>query len=65
MMELTPNAKLKSMLFKKGITQRDLGFGSNIDETRISKIIRGYEKPTYEMKEAIADFLKAEIEELF
>lgn len=64
-MDLKPNVRLKTVLFERGITQRTLAFGSNIDEARISKIIRGYEKPTFEMKESIADFLGNEIEELF
>ena len=60
-----PNTKLKVVLMEKGITQRDLAFGSYIDESRISKIIKGYEKPTFEMKESIADFLGIERKKLF
>jgi len=64
-MNIKPNIKLKTVLFKKDITQRNLAFGSNIDESRISRIIKGYEIPTSEMKESIAAFLETEIEELF
>lgn len=64
-MTVRPNVKLKMLLFERGITQRDLAFGSNIDEGRISKIIRGYERPTSEMKEAIAEYLKASEPEIF
>ena len=59
------NAKLRAVLFEKGMTQRDLAYANHIDEARLSKIIRGYEKPTYEMAQAIADFLEKPIRELF
>jgi transcriptional regulator with XRE-family HTH domain len=64
-MDIRPNIKLKTVLLEKGITQRDLAFSSNIDESRISKIIKGYERPTSEMKEAISEFLGMEQEALF
>ena len=64
-MNLRPNIKLKTILLERGITQRTLAFESNIDESRISKIIKGYEKPTSEMKDAISDFLEIGSEELF
>ena len=64
-MVLKPNIKFKAALLERGITQRDLAFRTNIDESRISRIIRGYEKPTFEIKESISDFLKIKPEELF
>ena len=64
-MKLRPNEKLKLLLFKRGVTQRQLAFGVNIDETRISKIIRGYEIPTSEMRESISEYLKMPEGELF
>jgi transcriptional regulator with XRE-family HTH domain len=64
-MKINPNIKLKTMLFEKGITQRDLAFGSNIDESRISKIIKGYEKATSDMKEAISEYLGIDLDEIF
>lgn len=64
-MNIKPNIKLKTVLLERGITQRDLAFSSNIDESRISRIIRGYEKPTSDMKESISDYLKMKPEELF
>jgi len=64
-MEVRPNIRLKTTLLRQGITQRNLAFGSNIHESRISNIIKGYEKATPEMEESIAKFLGAEIEELF
>jgi len=64
-MKVRPNIKLKTTLLRQGITQRDLAFGSNIDESRVSKIVKGYEVPTYEMKESIANFLRIKAEKLF
>ena len=61
----TRNVKLRTVIFEQGMTQRNLAFATHIDEARLSKIIRGYEKPTPEMAQAIADFLKKPIEELF
>ena len=56
-MEIVLNIHLKVALMKRGLSQRDLAFGTEIDESRISKIIRGYEQPTPEMKQAISKFL--------
>ena len=64
-MKTLPNKKLKIALFVRGLTQRDLAFGTRIDEGRISRIIRGYEVPTEEMKKSISQFLGVEEGELF
>lgn len=64
-MNITPNFKLKILLLQKGMTQRQLAFGANIDEGRISKIIKGYEIPTSEMKEEISEFLGVPEKECF
>ena len=64
-MLIRPNTKLKVVLMEKGLTQRDLAFGSYIDESRISKIIKGYEKPTFEMKESISEYLGMKRQDLF
>jgi transcriptional regulator with XRE-family HTH domain len=64
-MQISPNTKLKVLLMKKGLTQRDLAFGVRVDESRISRIIKGYEDPTEQAKKAIADFLGVEIREIF
>jgi transcriptional regulator with XRE-family HTH domain len=60
-----PNTKLKTKLLEKGITQRDLAFGLKIDESRLSRIIRGYERPTFEICEAISAYLEAPMRECF
>jgi transcriptional regulator with XRE-family HTH domain len=64
-MRNVPNVALKVVLMKKGLTQRALAFGSGVDEGRISKIIKGYERPTREVKKAIADFLEIKEQDLF
>lgn len=64
-MKTLPNKKLKMILFDKGLTQRGMAFGTRIDEGRISRIIRGYEQPAWEIKRDIAKFLDMEIGELF
>ncbi|GAG11104.1 unnamed protein product [marine sediment metagenome] len=64
-MRTLPNFDLKMALMKKGLSQRDLSFSTQIDEGRISRIIRGYEQPTWEIKRDIAKFLGMDMEELF
>ena len=51
-MIIRPNIDLKIHLFKKGITQRDLAFGTEIDEALISKAIK-FGVCTEEMREKI------------
>jgi transcriptional regulator with XRE-family HTH domain len=59
-----PNVKLKTLLFERGMTQRELAWETEIDEGLISKAAR-YNMTTAEMRERIADFLDVEQEELF
>ena len=59
------NVKLKALLLEKGLTQRELAFQTKIDEGRLSRIIRGYERPTREMRWEIADFLGVSEREIF
>ena len=63
-MQISPNTKLKVALMEKGFSQRDLAFGIRQDESRISRIVKGYEQPSEPVKHAIADFLGVEIGEL-
>ncbi len=64
-MRTLPNIQLKIALMKKNLTQRDLSFATRIDEARISKIIRGYERPSEDIKSAISAFLGMESDDLF
>jgi transcriptional regulator with XRE-family HTH domain len=64
-MPTLPNFSLKIALLRKGITQRDLAFEMRIDESRISRIIRGYEVPTDEIKQSISQHLGVDEGELF
>jgi len=58
------NIKLKTILFQRNMTQRQLSWGTGIDEGLISKAVR-YNMITAEMRERIADFLDMNQEELF
>jgi len=59
-----PNIKLKTILFERNMTQRELSWGTGIDEGLISKAVR-YSIDTAEMRERIADFLDLNQEEIF
>ena len=63
-MDRGPNIKLKTILFKRGMTQRELSWGTEIDEGLISKAVR-YNMTTAEMRERIADFLDVAQDEIF
>jgi len=59
-----PNIKLKTILLERGITQRQLAWGTGIDEGLISKAVR-YNMTTAEIRERIGDFLDMVQEDLF
>ena len=61
---MRPNIKLQTILFSRGMTQRQLAWGTDIDEGLISKAAR-YNMTTAEMRERIADFLDVPINEIF
>ena len=58
------NIKLKTLLFKRGMTQRQLAFGTGIDEGLISKAVR-YNITNAEIRERIADFLNVNQSDIF
>ena len=58
------NVNLKMLLFTKGMSQRKLAFGTGIDESRISKLIR-YGIGTPEIKDSVSDYLNVPQRELF
>lgn len=64
-MKAIPNIRLKSLLLACGVTQRDLSFSIGLDESRLSRIIRGYERATPEIQQAIAEFFKLDLDEIF
>ena len=64
LMVIKPNKELKMYLFEKGITQRQLSFGTNIDEALISKAVK-YGQSTPGMREKISRFLNVDQKELF
>jgi len=58
------NIQLKMVLFQRGMTQRELAWGTRIDEGLISKAVR-YRMDTAEMRERIADFLGVNQSDIF
>jgi transcriptional regulator with XRE-family HTH domain len=63
-MNRVPNIKLKTLLYKQGITQRQLAFGTEIDEGQISKAVK-HNITTAEIRERIADFLDVNQSDIF
>ena len=63
-MKTRPNEKLKLLLFKRQISQRQLSFGTGIDESLISKLIK-YGLGTGAAKRSVARFLGVEETEIF
>jgi hypothetical protein len=59
-----PNIKLKTFLLKEGITQRQLSFGIEIDESQISKAVK-HNITTAEIRERVADFLNLNQSDIF
>jgi len=60
-----PNLKLKTALWKKDLTQRDLAFTVRIPEEKLSKIVRGFKEPEPETRKAISEYLGMPETELF
>ena len=58
------NVKLKTLLLEKGITQRELAWGTGIDEGLMSKAVR-HNMTTSEIRERIADFLGVDQKQIF
>jgi len=63
-MDKGPNIKLKTLLYQRGITQRQLAFGTEIDEGQISKAVK-HNITTAEIREQVADFLDVNQDEIF
>jgi transcriptional regulator with XRE-family HTH domain len=58
-----PNLKLQ--IFRRGIHQNQLARAVSVDETVLSKIIRGYRKPSAAQKKILADYLQVNENWLF
>ena len=59
-----PNIKLKTLLYKRGMTQRELSFGTGVDEGAISKAAK-HGISTAEIRERVADFLNLNQSDIF
>lgn len=62
---MTPNAALKLAIFNSGKRQIDIAEKAGMDETKLSKIIRGYRTASPEERSALARVLRKPIHELF
>lgn len=58
-------ANIKLQIFRKGIHQNQLARTLGIDETLLSKIIRGYREPSEAQRKQLADYLNASEQWLF
>jgi DNA-binding Xre family transcriptional regulator len=61
---MKPNVRLKVKLLERGLSQRDLSFGTEISESEISKAVR-HGKATPEVRRKICRFLGVAESELF
>jgi ribosome-binding protein aMBF1 (putative translation factor) len=58
-------ANIKLQIFRKGIHQNQLAQRLGIDETLLSKIIRGFREPSKAQRKQLADYLQASEQWLF
>ena len=58
-----PNIKIQ--IFRKGIHQNQLAQILGMDETLLSKIIRGYREPSATQRKQLADYLQVSEQWLF
>lgn len=58
-------ANIKLQIFRKGIHQNQLARTLGMDETLLSKIIRGYREPSEAQRKQLADYLEANEQWLF
>lgn len=58
-------ANIKLQIFRKGIHQNQLARKLGMDETMLSKIIRGYREPSEAQRKQLANYLDATEQWLF
>jgi transcriptional regulator with XRE-family HTH domain len=58
-------ANIKLQIFRKGIHQNQLARALAMDETLLSKIIRGFREPSEVQRKKLADYLDANEQWLF
>jgi transcriptional regulator with XRE-family HTH domain len=58
-------ANIKLQIFRKGIHQNQLARTLGMDETLLSKIIRGFREPSEAQRKQLADYLDASEHWLF
>lgn len=60
-----PNTKLKLILLERGISQLQLALDLGYDPSLLSKVIRGWERPSHQMVEDVARYLTLPATDLF
>jgi transcriptional regulator with XRE-family HTH domain len=58
-------ANIKLQIFRKGIHQNQLARQMGMDETLLSKIIRGFREPSEAQRKQLANYLEASEQWLF
>lgn len=58
-------ANIKLQIFRKGIHQNQLARTLGMDETLLSKIIRGFREPSEAQRKKLAEYLEANEQWLF
>jgi len=58
-------ANIKLQVFRRGIHQNQLARAVGMDETLLSKIIRGFREPSEAQRKQLADYLDASEQWLF
>jgi transcriptional regulator with XRE-family HTH domain len=58
-------ANIKLQIFRKGIHQNQVARNLGMDETLLSKIIRGFREPSETQRKQLADYLESSEQWLF
>ena len=59
------NIGLKTRILERGLSQVEFSREIKVSENHLSRIIRGWDRPSPELKERMAGALGARVEELF
>lgn len=59
------NIALKTALLERGISQLQLALDLGYDPSLLSKVIRGWERPSTQLAQAVAAYLNVPLADLF
>lgn len=60
-----PNTRLKLVLLERGISQLQVALDLGYDPSLLSKVIRGWERPSHQMIEDVGRYLALPATDLF